>query len=152
MVFPDNCEYFSIACLQVIQVSHSFLGLTKNLIRSEKEKYNKTVNALVSETFYFSIIFFSAIWFVSPNPFTSISYLLGALLGTAYCYGLGKYVETLGGSAYDAEDLKGSGKPKFYQPKNFEYLEFSNNFNQKPPIHFAILCFLQGWVQQGLLF
>mmetsp|Transcript_877 Transcript_877/g.1364 ORF Transcript_877/g.1364 Transcript_877/m.1364 type:complete len:245 (-) Transcript_877:38-772(-) len=76
---------------------------------SEKEKYNKKVNDLVSETFYFGVIFFSAIWFVAPNPFTSISYLLGALLGTAYCYGLGKYVETLGGSAYDMEDVKGSG-------------------------------------------
>lgn len=52
---------------------------------------------------------FSAIWFVVPNPLTAISYLLGALLGTAYCYGLGKYVATLGGSAYDAEDVKGSG-------------------------------------------
>lgn len=63
----------------------------------------------MSETFYFSVMFFSAIWLVAPNPFTAISYLLGALLGTAYCYGLGKYVQTLGGSAYDAEDVKGSG-------------------------------------------
>jgi hypothetical protein len=46
---------------------------------------------------------------LSPNPFTAISYLLGATLGTAYTYGLGKSVEALGGSAYDAEDLKGSG-------------------------------------------
>jgi hypothetical protein len=30
-------------------------------------------------------------------------------LGTAYTYGLGKSVEALGGSAYDAEDVKGSG-------------------------------------------
>lgn len=52
---------------------------------------------------------FSAIWYVVPNPFSAISYLLGATLGTAYCYGLGKYVETIGGSAYDAEDVKGSG-------------------------------------------
>lgn len=35
--------------------------------------------------------------------------MLGATLGTAYTYGLGKFVETIGGSAYDVEDLKGSG-------------------------------------------
>lgn len=35
--------------------------------------------------------------------------MLGATLGTAYTYGLGKFVESIGGSAYDAEDLKGSG-------------------------------------------
>lgn len=67
------------------------------------------MSSLVSETFYFSIIIFCAVWFFSPNPFSPISYLLGATLGTAYTYGLGKYVESLGGSAYDEEDLKGSG-------------------------------------------
>lgn len=76
---------------------------------SESEKYKKLANSLVSETFYFSIMFFSAIWFLAPNPFTPISYLLGAVLGTAYCYGLGKSVQSMGGSAYDAEDVKGSG-------------------------------------------
>lgn len=35
--------------------------------------------------------------------------MLGAALGTAYTYGLGKFVETIGGSAYDEEDVKGSG-------------------------------------------
>jgi hypothetical protein len=35
--------------------------------------------------------------------------MLGAILGTAYTYGLGKFVESIGGSAYDAEDVKGSG-------------------------------------------
>ena len=60
-----------------------------------------------------------AIWFLSPNPFTAISYFLGASLGTAYCYGLGKYVETLGGSAYEAEDVKGSGKDVGLISKSF---------------------------------
>jgi len=77
--------------------------------RSAREAYNKKVNDLVLETFYFSTLIFSAIWALVPNPFTGISYLLGAILGTAYTYGLGKYVETLGGSAYDTDDLKGSG-------------------------------------------
>jgi hypothetical protein len=35
--------------------------------------------------------------------------MLGASLGTAYTYGLGKYVETIGGSAFDQDDVKGSG-------------------------------------------
>jgi hypothetical protein len=48
-------------------------------------------------------------WLLSPNPFTALSYMLGAILGTAYTYGLGKFVESIGGSAYDAEDVKGSG-------------------------------------------
>ena len=52
---------------------------------------------------------FSAIWLLAPNPFTAISYFLGASLGTAYCYGLGKSVQSLGGSAYDIEDVQGSG-------------------------------------------
>lgn len=64
---------------------------------------------LVIETFYFSTIFFCGIWALVPNPYTGVSYLLGAVLGTAYTYGLGKYVETLGGNAYDSEDIKGSG-------------------------------------------
>ena len=67
------------------------------------------MGSLVSETFYFSILIFCAVWSFFPNPFSAISYLLGALLGTAYAYGLGKSVEALGGSAYDEEDLKGSG-------------------------------------------
>ena len=65
--------------------------------------------ALVTETLYFSVVLFSVIWFFVPNPFTAISYMLGALLGTAYTYGLGKYVETIGGSAFEKDDVKGSG-------------------------------------------
>lgn len=38
-----------------------------------------------------------------------MSYLLGSLLGTAYAYGLGKYVQTLGGNAMDSSDLEGGG-------------------------------------------
>ena len=79
------------------------------LNRLTRAKYQNQVFALVSETLYFSIIIFSAIWLFSPNPFTAFSYMLGAALGTAYTYGLGKYVETIGGSAYDEEDVKGSG-------------------------------------------
>lgn len=77
--------------------------------RISRRNYQNQVAALVTETFYFSIILFSVIWLLVPNPFTAISYMLGASLGTAYTYGLGKYVETIGGSAYDQDDVKGSG-------------------------------------------
>ena len=113
MVLPS--ENLSLRKFVIANIAYNsyhinhLLTLCHVLYRSEAEKYQKRANALVSETFYFSIMFFSAIWLVAPNPFTPVSYLLGALLGTAYCYGLGKYVQTLGGSAYDAEDVKGSG-------------------------------------------
>ncbi len=35
--------------------------------------------------------------------------MFGALFGLAYSYGLGKYVETLGGSAENAGEVQGAG-------------------------------------------
>jgi hypothetical protein len=64
--------------------------------------------ALTSDTLYFSILIASFLWLVSSNPFVPLSYLFGALSGTAYSYGLGKYVETIGGSIDDTE-LEGAG-------------------------------------------
>ena len=61
------------------------------------------------ESFFFSILIFNALWLACSNPFTPFSYLLGALLGTAYSFGLGKYVATLGGTVDDADDIKGAG-------------------------------------------
>ena len=61
------------------------------------------------DTLYFSILIASILWIVSSNPFVSLSYLFGALLGTAYSYGLGEYVETIGGSIGDAEAQEGAG-------------------------------------------
>jgi len=77
--------------------------------KSQRELYEAKSAALVSETFYFSILIFSALWFLVPNPFTPISYFFGASLGTAYSYGLGKYVQTLGGTLDDANDVQGAG-------------------------------------------
>lgn len=84
-------------------------ALEKEEKGNSRQKYQNQVVALVSETVYFSILFFSIIWYLVPNPLTAISYMLGASLGTAYTYGLGKYVETIGGNAFDQEDVKGSG-------------------------------------------
>ena len=77
--------------------------------REQRSKYGARAKALVSESFYFTILIFSSLWFISSNPFTPLSYLLGALLGTAYAYGLSKYVQTLGGNAMDKGDVEGGG-------------------------------------------
>ena len=64
--------------------------------------------ALTSDTLYFSILIASLLWLLFSNPFVSISYLFGALSGTAYSYGLGKYVQTIGGTIDDVE-VEGAG-------------------------------------------
>mmetsp|Transcript_11983 Transcript_11983/g.17347 ORF Transcript_11983/g.17347 Transcript_11983/m.17347 type:complete len:225 (+) Transcript_11983:79-753(+) len=74
-----------------------------------KESFAKRRLALVSDTAFFSVLIFSVLWCASTTPFTSVSYLFGALLGTAYSYGLGKYVETIGGSVDDTESVQGAG-------------------------------------------
>lgn len=76
--------------------------------QEQMEKFRKRSLALVSDTFYFSVLIGSLLWLVAPNPFVTISYMFGALSGTAYSYGLGKYVESIGGSIDDA-DAEGAG-------------------------------------------
>lgn len=78
------------------------------LKREMQEKFAMRRLALTSDTFYFSILIGCFLWLVSPNPFVTISYLFGALSGTAYSYGLGKYVESIGGSIDDT-DVEGAG-------------------------------------------
>lgn len=70
--------------------------------------------ALTSDTLYFSILIGCALWLTFPNPFVTASYLFGALAGTAYSYGLGKYVESLGGSIDDpGAEGAGVGQARF---------------------------------------
>lgn len=73
------------------------------------EKYEKRIRGLISDTFFFSILIFSALWMVAPSPATPLSYVFGAMLGTAYSYGLGKFVQSIGGSVDDTEALQGAG-------------------------------------------
>ncbi|EJK49082.1 hypothetical protein THAOC_32076 [Thalassiosira oceanica] len=80
----------------------------ESLRRENREKFAKRRQALTSDTFYFSVLIASALWIVAPNPFVTISYLFGALLGTAYSFGLGKYVESIGASV-DDEEAAGAG-------------------------------------------
>ncbi len=78
------------------------------LKNANKEKFAKRRLALVSDTLYFSVLIACLLWLASSNPFVTISYLFGAMSGTAYSYGLGKYVETIGGSIDDTE-IEGAG-------------------------------------------
>ncbi|KAL7527181.1 hypothetical protein ACHAXR_003750 [Thalassiosira sp. AJA248-18] len=85
-----------------------------SLKQENQDKFAKRALALTSDTFYFSILISSLLWLVSSNPFVTISYLFGALSGTAYSYGLGKYVETIGGSIDDtAPEGAGIGQARF---------------------------------------
>ncbi len=78
-------------------------------VRAEQQKkFAQRRLALTSDTFYFSILIGSLLWLISPNPLVTISYIFGALSGTAYSYGLGKYVESIGGSI-DDEGVEGAG-------------------------------------------
>ena len=80
----------------------------ESLRRENREKFAKRRQALTSDTFYFSVLISSALWILAPNPFVTISYLIGATLGTAYSFGLGKYVESIGASV-DDEEAAGAG-------------------------------------------
>jgi hypothetical protein len=77
--------------------------------REQRQKFAERRIALVAESAYFTALIFCILWGVANTPFTPFSYVFGALFGTAYSYGLGKYVETLGGSVEDSGDIQGAG-------------------------------------------
>ena len=78
-------------------------------VRQEQQgAFAKRRMGLTSDTFYFTILIALLLWIVYPNPFTTMSYLFGALSGTAYSYGLGKFVESIGGSIDDV-GVEGAG-------------------------------------------
>ena len=76
--------------------------------QDNRDKFAKRRLALTSDTLYFSILIASILWIIYSNPFVTLSYLFGALSGTAYSYGLGKFVESIGGSIDDV-DVEGAG-------------------------------------------
>lgn len=87
----------------------TLLRHTRTTVRDQKEKFAKRRLALVADTAYFTLIIFCILWGVANTVFTPVSYVFGAIFGLAYSYGLGKYVETLGGSAEDAGSVQGAG-------------------------------------------
>lgn len=82
---------------------------TKTLKREQMEKFEKRRLALVGDTVYFSVFVVCFLWIVSPNPATTISYVVGSTLGVAYAYGLGKSVEQLGSTPDEAAEVERSG-------------------------------------------
>ena len=81
----------------------------KTMKEEQMIKYQQRADALVADTAFFSFLIFPLLWLCFDNPLFSLSYLLGASFGLAYCYGLGKYVATLGGSVDDVDALQGAG-------------------------------------------
>merc|ERR1711862_1053775 len=81
----------------------------QNLKKIQLEKFSKRRIGLVSDTLFYSVLIFCILWGINSSPFVALSYLFGSILGTAYSYGLGKYVETIGGSAMDSESVQGAG-------------------------------------------
>lgn len=58
--------------------------------------YEQQTNRLIVESLLVSSVILSDVWCMSNDPFLSLSYFLGAMMGTAYLMGLGKYVQTIG--------------------------------------------------------
>lgn len=81
----------------------------RSLKDEQREKFARRRTALVADTAIFTSLILSMMWVLSANPYVSLSYALGATFGLAYSYGLGKYVETLGGSIDDAGEIQGAG-------------------------------------------
>jgi len=81
----------------------------KSLRQEQAEKFEKRRLALVGDTAYISVFIFCALWAGFDNPFTAFSYSVGASMGLAYTYGLGKSVETIGASIDDTDQLPGAG-------------------------------------------
>ena len=79
-------------------------------LRAEmREKFAKQRQTLVGDTAYIGFFIFCGLWMAFSNPFIALSYGLGNILGLAYTYGLGRYVETIGGQIGDEGTTQGAG-------------------------------------------
>jgi hypothetical protein len=65
--------------------------------------------ALLGDIAFFGFFIFCTLWTFFDNPFVAFSYSFGATLGAAYAYGLGRYVEAIGGGMDDIESMQGAG-------------------------------------------
>jgi hypothetical protein len=81
----------------------------KSLRKEQLKKFGDVQGKLIVETVFVSALIFSLLWLACDNVFVPISYVFGATFGLAYTYGLGKYVETLGGTVEDASAVQGAG-------------------------------------------
>ena len=91
-------------------IMEEMTGRTEKSLRQEQQqKFADRRTALIVDNAFFSALIFSLLWFACNNPFVPLSYLFGSTFGLAYAYGLGKYVETIGGSVDDVESVQGAG-------------------------------------------
>ena len=81
----------------------------KSLRQAQEEKFAQRRLALVGDTAYISFFIFCALWTCYDDPLTALSYTVGATMGLAYTYGLGKSVETVGASIDDIDKVQGAG-------------------------------------------
>ncbi len=79
--------------------------------RKEESRQNfaKVQRGLIVESIFITTILFSLLWLACDNPFVPLSYVFGSVFGTAYAYGLGKFVESVGGTIDDAAAVEGAG-------------------------------------------
>ncbi|KAG7337668.1 hypothetical protein IV203_037008 [Nitzschia inconspicua] len=92
------------------QLLQEMTSRTESSLRNEQLNQFRTVQSkLLQETAFVSAMLFSLLWLACDNPFVPFSYVFGALFGLAYTYGLGKYVETIGGTVEDASAVQGAG-------------------------------------------
>lgn len=81
----------------------------KSLKEEQTKNFSKIQNDLVTESAFITSLLFSLLWLACDNPFVPLSYVFGSVFGVAYAYGLGKYVETVGGTIDDAAAVEGAG-------------------------------------------
>ena len=81
----------------------------RSIKQEQLEKFAARRAALIDDTAMFIALIFCALWSFFENPFVAFSYTFGSLMGLAYAYGLGKYVESIGGSADDTDSVQGAG-------------------------------------------
>lgn len=81
----------------------------QSLKEEQSKSFAKVQNALLTETIFFTTLLFSLLWLACDNPFVPFSYAFGAVFGVFYAYGLGKFVETVGGTIDDASTVEGAG-------------------------------------------
>jgi len=81
----------------------------RSLKKEQSITFAKVQNGLITETVFFSSLLFSLLWLAFDNPFVPLSYVFGSVFGIAYAYGLGKFVETVGGTIDDAMAVEGAG-------------------------------------------
>ena len=81
----------------------------KSLKDEQQKSFAKVQNGLLTESIFITSLMFSLLWLACDNPFVPLSYIFGSVFGVAYAYGLGKYVETVGGTIDDAAAVEGAG-------------------------------------------